>query len=139
MSWADTLAVKARAETLTALASKTFVTVTSPVGTTIATPYLLIHPTDGIPEATRFTGPPITEHPAFTLHIVGKSAEQVQTIYDLLKVVFVTSGFMVPPTISGRRNWGGYWRSPIPIQTDNDVTPALIYQVVELGWDSDPS
>lgn len=139
MSAADTAAVKARAETLVALASKTFVTVTSPVGTKIPAPYLLIHPTEGTPEATRLTGPPITEHPEFTLHIVGGSADQVQVIYGLLKAAFVVNGFMVPPTIAGRRNWGGWWRSPLPIQTDNDVTPALIFAVVELGWTSEPA
>lgn len=139
MSWADTLAVKARAETLVALASKTFVTVTEPVGTKIAAPYLVIHPSDGVDVATRVTGPRVAENPMFTLHIVGSSANQVQIITGLLKALFVVNGFMVPPVVAGRRARAGYWRSPIPIQTDTDVTPALIYQVIELGWVSEPA
>lgn len=142
MTWADTQAVTAIIQTVPALATATYVTTApKPVAPAVALPlpYCLVHPSEGIPEATRFTGPPITEHPEYTLHIVGGSANQVQVVTGLIKAKFLVNGFIVPPTVAGRRNKSGYWRSPMPIQTDSDVTPALIFQVIEFGWTSDPA
>lgn len=139
MSWADTQAVIALIQSVPALAgAKTFPTI-APTGPQLTMPYCVVHASDGSDEATRLTGPAVTEHPAFTLHIVGSSANQAQILCGLVKPKFVVGGFFIPPTVSGRRNSGGYWRSPIPLQSDTDVSPPLVYQVIELGWDSDPA
>jgi hypothetical protein len=138
MSWADTIATKALIELVPALAGKTWVT-RAPTGPVLPAQYCIVHPAAGADEAGRFMGPQTVEHPEFTLHIVGATADQVQALIDLVKAKFVVNGFMTPPTVSGRRNWAGYWRSPLPIQTDNTVTPPLLFAVIQLGWTSEPA
>lgn len=139
MTVADTAAVKALVQSAsTALASRTFVSVT-PEGVVQPKPYALLHPAEGDDTASRATGPRSTTNPAFTLHLVSGSAASVQTVVDLVKAKFVTSGLAIAPTVAGRRNQRAYWRQPVAIQTDKSVTPWLLYAVVELGWESDPS
>lgn len=140
MSWADTQAVIGLVQSVPALAgAKTFPTI-APVGPQLETPYCVVHPSDGSGTAERLTGAPVTRHPSFTLHIVSGTVQGVQTLARLVEAKFVdASGFVVPPTIAGRHNYGAYWRSPIPLQTDTDVSPPLVYQVIELGWTSDPT
>jgi hypothetical protein len=138
VSWDDTAAVVAAIKTVPAVASKTFISIT-PGGTVQPLPYVIVHPADGVDEQTRFTGPYATTHPEFTLHIVGGSAEQASALTALVKAKFTTGGVFIIPTVSGRVGKNGYWRSPLPIQIDNDVAPALTYQVIQLGWTSDPA
>jgi hypothetical protein len=99
-------------------------------------PYALMHPIGGTPTVSRETGPAVTEHPSITLHLVGSSAEQVLALTDLLRPILTP---FVVPVVSGRRNGPIWWREPLPIQEDTDVSPSLIYAVVEFGWRSDPA
>lgn len=138
MSWSDAAAVVALIQTVPAVSTRTFLSIT-PVGTIQPKPYVIVHPAAGTDEQTRFTGPPVTEHPEFTLHIVGETAEQAIAVTELVKAKFVPNSFFIPPTVSGRSNKFGYWRSPLPVQLDTDVTPALPFVVIQLGWTSDPS
>lgn len=144
MTWADTSAVVTTIKTVPILASAVYVTEapkpTAPA-TVLPLPYVIVHPADGVDEQARFTGPDTIQSPEVTLHIVGESANQVQVVTSLVRAKFQpsTSGFVIPPTVSGRRNRDAYWRAPTPIQSDRDVTPHLIYQVIELGWVSEPA
>lgn len=139
MTAADTAAVVALVQSAsTPLATHTFVT-NAPSGVVQPNPYALVHPAEGVDEQSRFTGPLLTRHPEFTLHLVSGSASSVQTTLDLVKAKLVVNGFAVAPTVSGRRNWGAYWRVPLPLQTDTSVTPWLIFAVCEFGWSSDPA
>lgn len=138
MTWPDTQAVLAKIQNVPSLAAATFVTVV-PADNMVRTQYALIHPSEGKDAQTRASGPPVTTHPRFTLHIVGSSAESVQRNTALVKTQFLTDGFIVPPLVFGRRNYDGFWSSPIPIQTDTDLNSPLVYQVIELGWTSDPA
>lgn len=142
MSLADVVFVQTIVETVPILASSTFVTLVPKPGSgqpPIAYPYALIHPTGGTDEQTRYTGPASTEHPEFTIHIAGASAEQVQTVTDLLKAVVIVDGFGIIPAVTGRRNQRMFWRQPIPIQSNTEVVPPMCFAVVETGWVSDPS
>lgn len=149
MTAADTLAVettvKSAGATTNAFATHVFTTLvpaTLPLwtGTTSGYPYVIIHPGEGNDDTDRVTAPRTTTHPEFTLHFVGLTAVSVQKSMELVKPKFVTGGRFICPTVSGRRNKLGYWRFPLPtLQTDRDVTPWLIYGVVELGWTSDPT
>lgn len=140
MSWADTDYLRTLIEGVPILATATYITQVpkQPTGNPpLALPYALIHPSDGVDEQTRNTGPYSTEHPEFTLHFVGEDAEQCKAIAELVKAKVIVNGFGIIPTISGRRCQRAYWRSPIPIQTDPDVTPPICFYVVEVGWVSD--
>lgn len=141
MGWADTVATQALIGEVPALTGHVFVaTAKGTDGAPIVGPYAVLWPIDGADDTDRLAGPPVVTHPAFTLHIVGASANQVQVIAGLVKAKFTSpSGFITAPDVTGRSNTGAYWRSPIPLQTDTDVTPALVYQVIELGWDSSPA
>lgn len=148
MTAADTAAVKSLAESAGATAGAytghvfvTLVPASLPVwtGTTSGYPYVIIHPSEGIDDTDRVTGPRLTTHPEFTFHVVGLTAASVQAAVALLKAKFVVNGRVVNPSVSGRRNMQAYWRSPMPLQTDRDVTPWLVYAVVEFGWRSDPA
>ena len=142
MSQNDTDFMVGLVQQVPALATSTFVTLTpKPVSPDIPSPlpYALIHPTPGVDEQTRLTGPPSTEHPEFTIHLAGESAEQCQVATDLLKAQVMPDGFGVIPEVAGRRNQHMFWRQPIPIQTNTDLTPPLCFAVVETGWTSDPA
>lgn len=108
-------------------------------GTTTGYPYVLVHPSEGIDTADRLTGPPTTTHPEFTLHIVGQTSSSVQAATALIKAKCKPDSFVIAPTVAGRRNYNAYWRARLLIQTEPDVNPWLVYQVIEYGWASDPS
>lgn len=142
MSWADIQFVLALVQSVPALASSTYITMApkQPAGQPPLTyPYALIHPTGGTDTQGRATGPATTEHPEFTIHLAGESAEQCQALVDLLKAKVIVGGFGVIPNISGRSNKHMFWRMPIPIQTNTDVSPPICYAVVEVGWLSEPN
>lgn len=135
---AESGAVRTVLEALPGLSVKVFDLFTTPVGTKIAPPYVVRFPSAGADTAERLTGPNVTEHYSETLHLVGTSFASVQVVFRNVKSAFVVDGFMVPPPITGRRCYNGYFRMPIPIQLEEDVVPPLAYAVVELGWTSDP-
>jgi hypothetical protein len=142
MSWADIQFVQALVQTIPALASSTYLTIVPKqvAGQPPLTyPYALIHATGGTDAQSRYTGPYATEFPEFTIHFAGESAEQCQAVTDLFKAIVKPSAIGIVPTVSGRKNGRMFWRQPIPIQTNTDVTPVLCYSVVEVGWQSDPS
>jgi hypothetical protein len=134
--------MQALVQQVTVLATSTFVTLAPPLPSGQPPrpyPYALIHPTGGVDEQTRVTGPYTTEHPEFTLHLVGGSANQVQILTDLLKAIVKPNGLGIVPTVTGRRNQRMFWRQPIAIQTNTDVNPPMCFAVVETGWTSDPA
>lgn len=140
MSWNDTLAMQALVSQVPILAGRVYVTTAPapPTGGTLPLPYAVIHPADGKDEQTRFTGPYSTEHPEFTIHSVGSTANQAKVVADLIKAQIIVNGFGVIPVVAGRKNQPAYYRSPIPVQIDADVTPPLCFHVAEVGWTSDP-
>ena len=71
---ADNDAVKAKYESVAALASKVFV-VEAPHDTEL--PYAVLYPMGGRDTQERVTGPRITRHPRFTVPIFGETADQV--------------------------------------------------------------
>lgn len=129
-------AVKARIETVPIVASKTFKSIV-PHGT--EPPYVVLHSSDGVDTQERFTGGRNVMHPRFTLHIVGESADQVETITGLIKATFIANGFGIPLTVAGETCDALWWDAPMPIQVDSDPLPQIIYQVIEVGWDARPS
>jgi hypothetical protein len=143
VSWNDTLALKALIEQVPALAAQTFVSrpIYPPPNqeTKVTTPYVVIHPADGADSATRLTGPVVTEKPRYTVHMVGNSTNQVQVLTGLLKDLLVPNGRGVIPQVTGRHNTRLSWSAPIPIQTETTENPPLVYQVLELGWTSNPA
>lgn len=136
-----TNAVKARIQAVPAVASKTFVSIAprSAAGALPAAPYVVIHPADGVDSQERFTGPRSTEHPRFTLHIVGVSYDQVATLTKQIKAQFIAAGSGVVLTIPGEVCKPCWWESPMPVQIDDDVQPPLAYQVIELGFTAETS
>jgi hypothetical protein len=142
VSWADIQFVQSLVQSVPSLASSSYLTVApkQAVGQPPAAyPYALIHSAGGTDTQGRVAGPASTEHPEFTIHLVGESAEQCQALVDLVKAKVIVGGFGIIPTVTGRSNKRMYWRMPIPIQTNTDVTPVLCYAVVEVGWVSEPS
>lgn len=136
----DTAAVKAAIETIPALATKTFVSVAPRTNGVLPTaPYLVIHPSDGVDRQDRVTGPYSTRHPNFTLHIVGSSYENAQTVTELVKAKFVVAGRGVKLTITGTNTKPCRWSSPQPTQVDNSLTPPLIWNVAELDFEAQPT
>lgn len=135
---ADTDALRAVLEAIPGLSGKTFVGFTTPVGTKIIAPYVLIFPAGGTNVADRLTGPTQVRNPAFTLHVVGANADSTQIVFDNIAAAFNADGFVTPPTVAGRRNSRGYFRCPLPIQVSDTADPPIAYAVVETGWMSEP-
>ena len=131
--------VKARIQSIPIFAVKTFVLEAQKdaQGKLPKAPFALLHPVDGIDTEERYTGPASTQHPRFTLHIVGSSYDNVATVTALVKPLFIVNGLGVIPVIPGERPRRVWWHSPLPIQLDRDVTPPIPFQVVELGFTSD--
>lgn len=133
--------VETLAKSVTAFAAKTFVSVAKRDDVTGAlpkSPYLVIHPSDGSDQSPRLSGPAVSQRPSFIFHVVGGSYGQVSSGVSLLKEKFIPGGvghtFVIPGWLCGRV----WWKSPLPVQVDNDITPALVYQVIELGFSADP-
>lgn len=133
-------AVLARIREIPAVASKTYAVVVPKDGNGAppARPYVVVYPADGIDTQERFTGGRNEQHPRFTLHIVGSSYDNVATVTALVKAKFISDGFGIPLVITDERTRNLYWSSPVPVQVDTDVVPAIPYQVIELGFDSEP-
>lgn len=131
-----TLAVTTAIKTVTALATKTFVSTARVAGALPTAPYVVVHPSDGEDTQDRVTGPRSSLHPAFTLHIVGSSYDNAQTVTELVKAKFVSGGFGVKLTVAGETTKPCRWASPIPTQVDDSLTPPLIYNVIELDFES---
>lgn len=133
-----TTAVATAIRTIPALASKTFISTARVAGALPAAPYVVIHPSDGVDSQERFTGPHATANLAFTLHIVGTSYDNAQTVAELVKGKFIVSGLGVYLTITGENPTRCIWGSPAPIQVDDSLTPPLVYSVAELSFQSTP-
>ena len=133
-------AVEARAITVPALATKTFVSIAKrdAAGELPVAPYLVIHPADGEDSQERVSGPRSAQNPAFTFHVVGTSYSNCQQVTELLKAKFFTAGVPIQINVTGERGRAMRWSSPQPTQVDNDMTPPLIYNVVEVSWISEP-
>ena len=128
--------LKARIQSVPAFASSTFVTV-APANT--ALPYNLIHPMDGTDIADRLAGPNLVQNPRWVIHSVGSTYDQCAWAAEQVKAVLVVSGIGVTPTITGERSGRVWYSVPQPVQTDDDVTPSLLFHTAETGFQSTPT
>ena len=132
--------VKARVQLVSNIATKTYMAFAPRVaGALPAAPYVVIHSSDGIDSQDRYTGPRVTQHPRFTLHIVGTSYDSVAAVTRNIKAQFIVNGFGVIPVIEGERCWGLWWDAPVPTEVDNDVSPPIVYNIIELGFTTEPA
>jgi hypothetical protein len=138
---AHTDLVLARIQSIPAVASKTFAAVAprDSTGKLPVAPYVVLYPSEGTDTRERFTGPAVTQHPRFTLHIVGSSYDNAATVAALIKAKFVTGGVGIQADIVGENAYGMAYESPQPIQVDNDLTPPLIYATAEISWSAEPA
>lgn len=136
MSRAHTNALKAKIQEIPVLAGpQTDVTIV-PHGT--AFPYCVLHPAKGTNTQERVTGPRVTQHPRFTLHIVGETADQVLLVLDLVEAKLFPGGRGIVIDVDGEKGRPLWFESPLPIQAQTDPQPTIVYAVVEVGWRSDP-
>ncbi|TFD27521.1 hypothetical protein [Cryobacterium cryoconiti] len=126
-----------------ALATKTFVTVAKypapSADVKVLPPYVVIHPTAGADKSDRLDGPAVTQSPRFVVHAVGLNADQAAWAAEAIKDQLLINGRGVIPEIPGERPGQVWYTSPLPIQLDTDVSPALCYHVAECGFSSDPA
>ncbi|TFD61136.1 DUF3168 domain-containing protein [Cryobacterium sp. Hh7] len=125
--------LKSRIQTISAFASNTFVT-TAPPNTPL--PYVLIHPSDGTDRSDRLAGPNAVQNPRWVIHSVGSTYDQCAWAAEQVKAVLVVAGLGVTPTITGERAGRVWYSVPQPVQTDDDVTPPLIFHTAECGFES---
>ena len=128
--------LKARIQSIPAFASNTFVTV-APANTPL--PYVLIHPMDGTDLADRLAGPSAIQNPRFVIHSVGKTYNSCAWAAEQVKAVLIVAGIGVTPTITGELAGRVWYSVPQPVQTDDDVTPSLLYHTSEVGFESTPT
>lgn len=133
-----TNAVVERIRSIPALASKVGVAVLPRVnGQLVSAPYVVVWPSDGTDSAERVTLLRRTHNPRFTLHIVGSSYDNCQTVTELVKAKFVVNGKGVRLPIEGENTHPVRWSQPMATQVDDDVSPPLIYNVIELAFQAD--
>lgn len=101
-----------------------------------ATPFVVVHPSDGSDEQDRLTGPSGLMQPRFTIHTVGRVYDEVATFAGRIKAALTPDGFGIVPTIPGEKSHRVWWDSPVAIQRDTDTTPARLYHVAECGFAS---
>lgn len=137
---AHTQVVVNRIKTITALATKTY-ELTAPrdaQGNLPAAPYVVVQPDDGADSQMRFTGGRTRKNLRVVLHIVGSSYTNAQTVTELVKPKFIDAGgFGIQIDVAGEKGKNLRWAAQ-PTQSDDDVTPPLIYNTVELVWESEP-
>jgi hypothetical protein len=140
MSKKHTDALKAKTQELVAFATKTFITLAQyPNSTTKpVAPYIVWHPAQGENEQTGLTGPRSRKNPRYTGHLVGRDADEVQGLLDLLEAKLCPGGVGVTLTVAGERSKPLWFSSPLPIQVQTDPQPTIVYAVVEVGWSADP-
>lgn len=133
-----TASVEAQIRAIPALVSKVGVSVMPRAnGALVNPPYVVIHPADGVDTAERSTLLKKTHNPRFTLHIVGSSYDNAQTVTELIKARFVVNGKGVRLAIEGENTHPVRWSQPIPSQVDDSVSPPFVYNVIELAFQSD--
>lgn len=131
-------ALVALIKTIPAFATKTW-PVSIPEGTTPTLPYVLVWPSDGDDSTDRLTGPSVTQHPRWSVWVVGSSYSQVGAGAKLIKDKLIVNGRGTNLTVPGE-SCGPFWYdSPLTIQTIKNVTPALVYHIGECGFDADPA
>ena len=128
--------LKARIQSVPALASSVFVTVV-PAGASL--PYVVIHPADGTDAADRLTGPSALQNPRFTFHSVGSTYEQCAWAAEQVKAALIVGGLGVTPAITGEIAGRVWYSVPQPVQTDDDVNPPLLFHTAEVGFTSELS
>lgn len=99
-------------------------------------PYWVIHPADGRDTQPAVTGPYVTKHPRFTVWTVALDADTAALAAENVRNVLVVNGRGVTPSIAGESSQAVWYSSPLPIQVDTTKTPALVYHVAEVGFDS---
>jgi len=126
----------AQIRSIAPLASKTFVAPSQrdALGKLPVAPYVVVYPAEGTDTRERFTGPAVTQHPSFTLHIVGSSYDNAATVAALIKAKFVAAGVGIQAVVEGEHSYGMSYSSPQPVQVDYDVSPALVYATAEITW-----
>jgi len=131
----------AQLRSIVPLTSKTFVAPAQrdAAGVLPKAPYVVVYPSEGVDSSDRLTGPVVSQHPSFTLHIVGSSYDNAATVAALIKAKFVLNGVGVEAVIAGENSYGMSYSSPQPIQVDYDISPPLVYATAEISWDSDPA
>jgi hypothetical protein len=143
MTLAHANEVMSRIRTLPPLANKTFPLVAprdAAGNITAKAPYVVVQPADGDDEQIRLTGGRAGKNPRVVLHVVGSSYDNTQTVTELIKPLFIDAGgFGIQIDVDGESGRNLRWSSPLPTQVDNDVTPPLIYNTVELTWNSEPA
>lgn len=132
-------ALKAKTQEIPAFATKTFITLAvNPDGTKPSVPYIVWHPAAGVNSQPGVTSPRVTRNPQFTGHVVGSTAEQVQTLMDLLEAKLFPGGRGLALTVTGEVSKPLTYACPLPIQVQTDPQPTVVYGVVEVGWSADP-
>lgn len=122
-------------QSIPALATKTF-TAIAPRDT--KAPYAVVWPAENPREVGRITGPSAVLRPRFTLHVVGTSVKNAQTITAAIESKFIQPDLHgVIPAIPGEL-CGRVWWQPVDFQVDNDIVPPLVYGIVELGFTAEP-
>lgn len=129
-------ALVAKTQEIPALATKTFVTVAPHL---TEAPYIVWHPAAGVNTQPGVSAPRVERNPRYTGHIVGKSADQVQVLLDLLEAKLFPGGRGVVLTVAGEVSKPLWFESPLPVQVQTDPQPTVIYGVVEVGWSSLPA
>ncbi|WP_157480056.1 hypothetical protein [Leifsonia sp. Root227] len=99
-------------------------------------PYWVIHPADGKDTSDRVTGPVVTRHPRFTVHSVGRDADQAGIAAENLRNALIVNGRGIVPSIAGEHPKPVWYSSPIPVQVDSNIQPPTCYHVAECGFDS---
>jgi hypothetical protein len=97
---------------------------------------VLIHPSDGRDISDRLAGPSTTQNPRFVIHSVGSTYDQCAWAAEQVKAVLIVAGLGVTPTITGEIAQRVWYSSPQPIDTDDDVTPPLLFHTAECGFES---
>jgi len=133
-------AVETRTRTVPALATATYVgrVPKTSAGSLVTRPYAVIYPAEGIDTQDRLTGGRRVQHPRFMIHVVGDSYNGVAAVASQLKARFIVDGFGIPLEVEGESTRNLQWSSPEPIQWEDDVTPPVAYQTIELSFDSEP-
>jgi len=135
MSYAHTKALKELLLTIPQFAGRVHVTLAEGA----VAPYVVIHPESGVNTQERVTGPHATRNPRFTLHVVGKSGEQVQILSDAVEQALFPGGRGIRIDVTGERGKPVWFEQPLPIQVQTDPQPTVVYAVIETGWQSDPA
>ncbi|MEF2979103.1 hypothetical protein [Subtercola sp. YIM 133946] len=100
-------------------------------------PYAVYWPSNGTDTQPRFASGSVRQQPSWTIWCVGDTPENAGWVFGVLKAKLFPGGLGIIPDVPGEHPGPFWFRSPQPLQRDDDAKPSIFWHTIETGFFSD--